>query len=166
MKARLLAYRWFWLVSVLILGLDQLSKLYIAQVSGLPLNNPHDGWEVIPGFFHIVYTVNFGAAWGMLSGMGWLLIVLAIAALIGIFSFRRSLELHRPYLQIIFGLIVGGIIGNTIDRLAHGYVIDFLDFNLQFYQWPTFNFADCGIVVGICLYLLWSFKSQPTQRAS
>ncbi|MDP0501172.1 MAG: signal peptidase II [Verrucomicrobiota bacterium JB022] len=158
---RLLRYRWFWGVAGVILLLDQLTKIFIARFSGLPLHDPQGGWEIIPGFFRIVYSVNYGAAWGMMAGMGWLLILLAAVALIAIYAFRHALEMRQRGMQIIFGLIVGGILGNTIDRVAHGYVIDFLDFDLQFYQWPTFNVADCGIVVGICLYLLWSFRPQP-----
>lgn len=162
--ARLLAYRWLYLVAALVLLLDQASKIYIAYFSGLRLFDPTSAWVIIPGVFRIVYSVNDGAAWGMFSGLGWLLVGLALVALVGIYCFRHSLELKQTGQQVLFGLIIGGILGNTIDRLAYGHVIDFLDVDLQFYQWPTFNIADSAIVVGISCYLLASFR-QPTQAA-
>lgn len=137
---------------------DQVSKWWIASRSGLVLHAypPYGGFEIIPGFFSIVYAVNHGAAWGMLEGQGWLFLIIAAAALGGLFFYRRALELARTPYSIAFGLIVGGILGNAIDRVAHGYVIDFLDVDLQFYRWPTFNLADSGIVVGTVWLILFS----------
>lgn len=155
-------YRTFFALAAAVLILDQATKFWVSGPAGLPMGfyPPAGGIEVIPGVFNIVYVTNKGAAWGLLSGLGWGFIVLALAALVGIYCFRRSLELHRTVMQVFFGMITGGIVGNAIDRLRFGYVIDFLDVHLQFYRWPTFNLADSAIVVGTIGYLLWSFRQK------
>ena len=164
--AGLSRYRRLLILSGVTLLLDQLTKYWIHEHSGFPLGAypPEGGIEVIPGFFSLVFNINTGAAWGLFSNYGGVLALLAVAVLVSIVAFRRSLELHRPFLQISFGLIVGGIIGNLIDRLRFRYVIDFLDVHLGFYRWPTFNIADSGIVIGVGLYLYWSFVLEPRIR--
>ena len=104
----------------------------------------------------LLLSGNFGAAWGLLSGQKIFLTLFALAALAAIFKFRRQLELERRPVQLAFGLLVGGIFGNLLDRLRHGYVVDFLDFTLPLigYRWPAFNAADCGIVVGVGIFLV------------
>lgn len=140
-------------IAAVVLVLDQLSKWWIIQ--SLPAS-PYvqDGITVIPGFFHIIHVYNEGAAWGMFTGYSSALALLGLVALAAIFLFRRHLELHRPFIQIIFGLLIGGIIGNMIDRFAHGHVVDFLDFHFGSYRYPTFNIADCGITIGVALYII------------
>lgn len=149
-------YRRFWLIALAILSADQASKWWIQYRSDLPHGHfpPYGGWEVVPGYFNIVFTTNTGAAWSLLSGRPMALTVLAMAALLGIFLYRRQLEIHRPARQFAYGLLCGGITGNLVDRLLHGYVVDFLDFHFQFYRWPTFNLADTAIFCGVLLYLI------------
>ena len=160
------SYFWLWLTALAVLILDQLTKYWTAQVSGLPLGAypPDGGIVIIPGYFSWVYAINYGAAWGMFAGMQWALVALAVVALIAIGYFRAALELNRLPLQFAFGMIVGGIVGNAIDRSVHGYVIDFLDVHLQFYHWPTFNIADSGIVLGTGIYLLCTFRADTRAR--
>ncbi len=162
---RFLAYRRFWLYVAFFLFLDQASKQAIRH-SGFPIGKypPEGGVELVPGFFSLVFTVNRGAAWGMFSGWSVPLIVFALAALYAIFHFRRQLELRRPLLQASFGLMVAGILGNLIDRMCYGYVIDFLDVHLGFYRWPTFNIADSCIFCGTAIYLGWSVLSECRNR--
>lgn len=163
---KLYRYRLLWLIVAVLLPLDQLSKYWIVAHSGFShgLYPPHGGMEVIPGFFNLVYATNYGAAWGLFSDYGHVLIALGFLSLIAIFLLRRDLELNTIQGQVSFGLIISGIIGNTIDRLVHGRVIDFLDVDLQFYRWPTFNFADCGIVVGAMLYVWMNFRPGKRSR--
>lgn len=146
-------YRRLWIIAVVVLVLDQLTKLWV--VEALPAS-PYinDGITVIPGFFHIIHVYNKGAAWGMFAGYAYVLALLGVVALAAIFYFRKQLELHRPFVQVIFGLLIGGIIGNMIDRFAYGHVVDFLDFHFGNYRYPTFNIADCGITVGVALYVI------------
>jgi len=160
-------YKLFILLACSVFFLDQFSKYWIVHSSGLikGIYPPYGGLTVIPGCFHIVYAINTGAAWGMFSGYGAVLFTLAIVVLAALYFFRGELELHHPHYQLPMGLIVGGILGNAIDRLMHGHVIDFLDVHLSSYRWPTFNFADCGIVIGAGLYLLASYrKSAETKK--
>jgi signal peptidase II len=151
---------------------DQVTKTWIFNTLPLGSYFPPDWVPVAEGFFYIVHIGNEGAAWGLLTGYGTFLAIFALVALAAIYHFRHSLELHRPGMQYAFGLLVGGVVGNLVDRLLHGHVIDFLDFHLPFTlpwilengRWPAFNLADCGITGGVALYVLLSFV--PARRPS
>lgn len=153
---RLLKYRLLLIITALVILADQASKLWIERCSGLELGvyPPFDGFVIIPDFLSIVYNVNAGAAWGMFSGFGKLLALFGLLALCAIYFMRRHLELHKLPMQLVFGLSVGGIIGNLLDRVRIGHVIDFIDVNLGFYRWPTFNIADSAMVVGVSIYVV------------
>lgn len=155
---RLLAYRSFWLLAVLVLGFDQITKDWIA--ARLPLGSYGRGAhiEIFPGFFNLVHVGNTGAAWSMFSGQSLWLALLAVGTLVAIYVWRRQLGLHVPAAQLAFGLLCGGVVGNLIDRLRHGHVIDFIDLHFGSYIYPTFNVADSGICVGVFWYVLWSLR--------
>ena len=162
-------YRLFWTVMLVTLSADQISKYFAGNHPALPLNHypPHGGIEVIPGFFNLVFVTNTGAAWGLFADQGFWLALMALAALAGVFYYRKELQLERRTVQLSFGLICAGIVGNLVDRAVHGYVVDFLDFILAGYRWPTFNLADSGICIGAALYLLNSFcNGKPGQNSS
>jgi len=162
-------YRLLYVILALVLVLDQVTKLIVLHqfpekvyffdgIAPEPL-------VVIEGFFYIVHIWNPGAAWGILPGQGVLLSLLAVVALVGIFYFRRELTLERPYMQIAFGMLCGGIIGNLIDRLRIDHVVDFLDFHLPLYgRWPAFNIADMGITIGVALYMVASLREYFQER--
>lgn len=154
---RILRYKWLLSLAAAIFVLDQVTKIWILH--NLPLGSyfPPDAITVIPDFFHIVHLGNTGAAWGILEGMSLWLAFLASLALAAIFFFRRYLNLDLLPVQISFGLLVGGILGNLVDRALHGYVVDFLDFRFGDFTWPAFNVADAGICVGVGIYLTLSF---------
>ena len=157
---RLLKYRWLIAISCSVLAVDQLTKAWIR--ARLPFNTYGEAAGAIPvvrGFFYIVHVGNTGAAWSMLSGRSILLAALAAATLVAIFFGRRALGLGVIYAQVCFGLLCGGIAGNLADRLAHGHVIDFLDFHFGAYTYPTFNLADTAICIGVVLYILSSLKT-------
>jgi signal peptidase II len=159
---RIHAYRLLWIIAVSLFALDLLTKLWV--VENIPFNpyHDHDGLQditVIPGFFYLIHVGNTGAAWSILSGKSTLLACLALGTLVGIFFWRRTLGLHLRSVQISFGLLCGGIVGNLVDRLAYGHVVDFLDFHFGNYIYPTFNIADCGICVGVILYLWHSWRT-------
>ena len=155
-------YRYLLSVAFTLFALDQITKVWIYK--NLRIES-FDQVEVIKSFFYIIHVGNKGAAWGMFSGYGGFLSVIAVFALVAIYLLRHNLELYRLPMQLAFGLLVGGILGNTLDRLVHGHVIDFLDFRFPFQipyimptgQYPTFNLADSGIVIGTILYLVLSF---------
>ena len=146
----------FYIAALTVVALDQLSKLWIFRFSELAPGSywPHGGIEIIPRFFYIANVGNTGAAWGILAGYGSALAVLALIALGAIYYYRNEFGLKSRSRQIPFGLLCGGIVGNLVDRIYLGYVIDFLDFHLPGYRWPAFNFADSGISVGITIYII------------
>jgi signal peptidase II len=166
LASRLLRYRWLLGLATGVFALDQVSKLWIAAT--LPFNTygAPGHIEIVPGFFNLVHVGNTGAAWSVLSGRSTLLAILALVALAAIFLFRRHLGLERRVVQIVFGLLCGGILGNFVDRIAYGHVVDFLDFHFGSYIYPTFNVADSGIVCGVALYVILSFRPAPGDSAS
>lgn len=173
LPSKLARYRCLFAMAFVVFILDQASKAWIFNNLALDSYYPPDAITVIDGFFYIVHIGNEGAAWGMLSGYGGLLAAFALIALFAIYKLRHSLELHRLPMQLAFGLLIGGILGNMIDRLIHGHVIDFLDFHFPFNipyllptgRYPSFNIADCGIVVGTLIYVVLSFKSESAKAS-
>ena len=123
--------------------LDQVTKYLVWRNMALGVSIP-----VIHGFFNLTYVRNTGAAWGMLTGFNYLLVFMAIAMLVVLIVFRRHFISDSIVHHVAMGLMVAGIVGNLIDRLRLGYVIDFLDFYLGTYHWPAFNIADSAITVG------------------
>jgi signal peptidase II len=159
---RIRAYQLLWIIGICLFALDRLTKFWV--VSAIPFNpyHDHDGIQdivVIPDFFYFIHVGNTGAAWSILSGKSTLLALLALGALLGIFLYRRSLGLHVRAGQISFGLLCGGIVGNLLDRVRYGHVVDFIDFHFGSYIYPTFNIADCGICIGVVLYLWHSWRN-------
>lgn len=129
--------------------LDQVTKHlvihYIAYGKIIP---------VIPGFFNLTYITNRGAAWGILDGQRWLLLGFGFAVLVAaLFALRWFTEGWNERYVAMF-MVISGIIGNSIDRIWRHEVVDFLDFRIFGYQWPSFNVADSAICVGISIYIL------------
>ncbi len=133
---------------------DQISKLLIARLLAM-----YETIQVIPGFFNITHLRNPGGAFGIFADGSPLLrrflflFVSGVAAAIVLVFHRNTPETH-PWLLAAFALIFGGAIGNLIDRLRLGRVIDFLDFHLGGWHWPAFNVADSAITVGVCVFAL------------
>jgi signal peptidase II len=157
---RLLRYRRLLTLAGAVLLADQLTKAWIAYCLPFPTYGVAAGAiPVIHHFFYLVHVGNTGAAWSVLSGRSLLLAALAAGTLVAIYLGRKSLGLAAPKTQVIFGLVCGGILGNLVDRIVRGHVVDFLDFHFGNYIYPTFNVADSGICVGVVLYLLDSLRS-------
>jgi signal peptidase II len=153
-----LKYLRFWLIAGGVLAGDQASKAWIA--ARVPFES--GAIPVIPRFFYLIHVANTGAAWSMFTGKSAALAVLAALTLAVIFVWRRALGLHEPATQLCFGLLCGGIAGNLADRVARGYVIDFIDLHFGRYIYPTFNVADSAICVGVALYVARSlFRKSP-----
>lgn len=155
---RLFAYRMLLGLALVVFVLDQLTKAWINATMPLGSYGPA-GIEVIRNFFNLVHVGNTGAAWSMLSGKSYFLALLALATLVAIFWWRRALGLQDRLTQVAFGLLCGGIVGNLVDRLVHGHVIDFIDLHFGSYVYPTFNIADSGICIGVGLYLWHSLRA-------
>ena len=131
------------LVALCVVLLDQASKEWIRSAFSL-----HESVELVPGFFHLTYIRNTGAAWGMFSGQNLTLSLLAIVMLCALVLFRRKLLPPGLLHRVALGLLCGGIVGNLFDRLRLDYVTDYLDFFWREWHWPAFNIADSAIVVG------------------
>jgi len=133
--------------------IDQLIKIIVSNIA--LLNTPY---EVIKNFFYLTHVRNLGAAWGIFYGNRYFLILVSLFALfIFYFVFIRNKKLSK-FESISFGILLGGIIGNLIDRIVYGYVIDYLDFQIFNYDFPIFNFADTCIVISIILIIIKIIK--------
>ena len=115
---------------------------------------------VIPGLFNLHHIRNTGAAWGLLAGWRVLLIAFSLAMLLLLLRRRREFFYGFRGGRLAVGLLAGGIVGNLIDRLRLGYVVDFLDFYHGRWHFPAFNVADSAICIGIGLYLLGQFLAE------
>jgi signal peptidase II len=159
-RQRIGAYRLLLVLAVAVFILDQATKAWIAARLAFPTYGEMGGAiTVVRGFFYIVHVGNTGAAWSMFSGQRLLLASLAAATLVAIWWWRHALGLRARVPQICFGLLCGGILGNLVDRLRHGHVIDFIDLHFGSYTYPTFNVADSGICIGVILYLWYSLRA-------
>ena len=147
-----------------IILLDQSSKLYIDRL--LPL---HYSITIVKNFINITYVRNTGAAFGLLASQGtgfkvFFFFITSIIAVLIILFFLRSLKDTQTLLTSSLSLIMGGAIGNLIDRVRLGEVIDFIDLHWYSYHWPAFNVADSAITVGgVFLIVNTVFRKDKTQ---
>lgn len=133
-------------ISLLFVVIDQIVKILV--ISKLALQQ---SITIINNFFNITYVRNTGAAWSILSGNVLLLIIISVLALVAIYYYLiKDKELNKIDI-VSYSMLIGGIIGNLIDRIVHGYVIDYLDFKIFNYNFPIFNVADTLIVISIII---------------
>jgi signal peptidase II len=147
--------RLFWIVAVIAFLLDQVTKYLVVKTFELGETLP-----ILPGIFHFTYVTNTGAAFSLLSGkvewLRWLSLLVSLG-LIAIALFGPVLTLWE---RLGYGLILGGALGNGIDRFVLGYVVDFLDFRLI--NFAVFNLADSCISIGIVCLFIASWQKTPT----
>jgi signal peptidase II len=145
--------RWLW-VSLLVIVLDQASKLWIS------VHFTYGESYTVLGVFNLVLAHNTGAAFSFLNDAGgiqrWLFSFVAIVASLWILSLLRNNRAQTLY-ALALSLILGGALGNLIDRLAYGYVVDFLHFHYDMHYFPAFNIADSAISCGAFLLILDNF---------
>ena len=133
-----------WIIVAVLIAADQLTKLWIS--SAMQLNQ---SIEVIRDFFYITYTTNTGAAWSVGEGMGVFFVIIAIAMCAGIVYYLYKHPHTGWFLKTVLLLIIAGGVGNAVDRIRLGHVIDFLNFYIFGYDFPIFNIADCCITVAM-----------------
>lgn len=146
------------LIGAGIILVDQVTKGLVMQKFLL-----HENLEVIPGFFNLTYIRNTGGAFGVLAGEAsrlrtGLFLAISCVALGIIFFLYTRIPPGKTWLDAGLAMTFGGALGNLIDRLRFGEVVDFLDFHIGTLHWPTFNVADSAISVGVgifCFYLLF-----------
>ncbi|MCD6388248.1 MAG: signal peptidase II [Desulfobulbaceae bacterium] len=144
-------------IMFLVVVLDQLTKWRVITTFML-----YESHEVLPGFFNLTYLRNTGAAFGFLAGdhgMWRQVLFVGIAVVALIFMFTAFFHFRKQGMLFVYGLglIGGGAVGNLLDRLRFGSVIDFFDFYIKGHHWPAFNVADSAICVGVGMFLLGSF---------
>ena len=146
------------LILILLVALDQITKIAMEYNFHL-----YQGLEVT-SFFNLTLVHNHGAAFGFLSEQPgwqrWFFTMVSSIAVIFISTWIYKLEAKNKILLWALTLILVGAIGNLIDRVLFGYVIDFLDFYYQTYHWPAFNIADSSIFIGVIFFMIDSFKQQ------
>lgn len=129
-------------LSAMIMLVDQIIKIIVEQHCIL-----YQSIKIIPTFFSITYVQNLGAAFSILIGNQIFLIILSFIIIFVLYYwFIRNKKL-KSFEYVIYGMLIGGILGNLVDRIFRGYVVDYLDFNLFGYDFPIFNLADIFIVI-------------------
>ena len=153
------------LLSSLIVVLDLVTKAWVSQAL-----LPYATKTVVPGFVNLTHVQNRGVAFGLLNSLGDMgppiLIAAGGLALVVVAVYFRQTATEELLLLWSLALILGGAVGNLIDRVVHGSVTDFIDVYVGTYHWHTFNVADSAISVGICLMLLDLLRQRRARRAA
>ncbi|MFY0545315.1 signal peptidase II [Brevibacillus sp. H7] len=137
----------YYVIALALVALDQWTKYLVVKHMELAESIP-----LIPGVFHLTSHRNMGAAFGILQNQRWLFVLITVAVVVGIVISLMRIGKTQPRVSLALSLVLGGAVGNFIDRLLTGKVVDFLDFTLI--NFPIFNVADVAITVGVALLLL------------
>lgn len=143
------------IISIILLCIDQISKLLVVN-----LLTKTDSITIIKNFFYLTYINNDGAAFSILVGKRIFLILVAIIVIIMLIHYIKKNNIQNKLEIVSLALIIGGSLGNLMDRVVRGYVIDFLDFKIFNYNFPIFNLADTFIVIGVILLLLKELRKE------
>ncbi|HTY64488.1 MAG TPA: signal peptidase II [Acidobacteriota bacterium] len=150
----------YYTVSVLILLIDYLTK-WVVRVK----LDPNQPFELLPGFLRLSYWENTGVAFGLFDALTstwkpYILVAMGVAAVIVILVYSAHMPPDRKLMQLSLAIVIGGILGNLVDRVARGSVIDFIEFHIyDSFHWPNFNAADSAITIGIALLLIDTVKN-------
>ncbi|MEG0026014.1 MAG: signal peptidase II [Bacilli bacterium] len=146
------------ILSSLIVLLDQLVKFFVSKLVLF------ESIKVINDFFSITYVQNEGAAFSILSGNRFLLIFIALVAIGFVYFYLLRNQKLTRLKCVSYGLLLGGIVGNLIDRICYGYVIDYLDFRIFSYSFPIFNIADIAIVIAMFVIAINIFEGEKNEK--
>lgn len=145
------------LLSALIIAMDQWLKFWI--VDAIPLGGFH---AFIPNFISLTYVQNTGAAWSILEGQMWFFLLATVVVVgIAVYYLFKNVKGSR-WLNFGISLIIAGALGNIIDRIRLGFVVDM--FRTEFMNFPIFNIADCSLVVGVALIMIYLFMEDRKER--
>lgn len=133
------------------LFIDQCSKYAVAHNMTVG-----EQVELIPNLLYITSSRNTGAAWNILEGQMWFFYIISIVVLGVVIYYMQKVGRHHPFLGVSLGFILGGTLGNFIDRIFRGQVVDFIHVYLGSYSYPVFNIADSSLVIGVILLLLYT----------
>lgn len=155
----LLKNKTIYITSIIAILLDQIIK-YIVEIK----MTLYQSITIIKNFFYISFVKNIGAAFNILSGSRIILLLFGILVTILIYIiFIKGKELNTIS-KVIYGLLIGGIIGNMLDRIFRGYVVDYLDFYIFKYNYPVFNLADILIVCSIFMIIIWILRGDDNEN--
>lgn len=145
--------------TIIFIILDQIIKIFISKFMNL-----HESINIIKNFFSITLVHNTGAAFSILTNNVPLLIGISLISLVLIYYYLLKDNKLIKIDYVIYSLLIGGIIGNLIDRIIHGYVIDYLSFKIFNYYFPIFNLADIGIVISVVLIIFKGIKEEVCKK--
>ncbi len=146
----------FFYLSLPLYALDQITKYFVFHF--VDRSEPRD---LIPNFFTLVHVTNTGAAFGSFRDNNRFFVAISCIALAVVTVLMLRREPRDPWRRVALGLLMAGILGNLTDRLLHGYVIDFLLFDLHIpfaHPWPAFNVADSCICLAVACFMIYSFR--------
>lgn len=146
----------FLLPAVFVVILDQITKQLFWHAG--------QNYDLIDGFLRITLVRNSGAAFGLFQGGRVLLVISSILASIFLIFIAERMPAGHTARRIFLGLVLGGALGNLIDRMHPGYVIDFIDMGFGSYRWPVYNFADAAVTVGGILLIIAFSRSRETEE--
>ena len=151
--------------AAIILGADQVTKQIVINT----IEHNSEGVVAVEGFLKFVKWYNSGAAWSMFQDSSIPLAILSFVALIALIRFRHQFEIETSMGKIAIGMLIGGILGNMIDRIAYQHVIDFIRFYINKrgggeLGYPAFNIADVGICVGVGLLFVMTWREQKREE--
>jgi signal peptidase II len=152
------------IVGITVLVLDRLSKYFVTQSLGP--DTPHNSVEIIGSFLRFTYVTNTGAAFSLFSDRTEVLALFSLIAAFFMLFGRRLFHLDSLVQRLSLGLVLGGTVGNLIDRAFVGYVIDFIDVGIGNLRWYIFNIADSSLVVGIILLAITILFFSAEEQAS
>ncbi|MBI4322497.1 MAG: signal peptidase II [Chloroflexi bacterium] len=150
-------------VALVVFALDQATKIMAASYLGSANGREH--LEVIGSWLRFAYVTNSGAAFGILQDRTTLFTIIAFLAIPILIFFHNSLPSGGWIAKICVGLLLGGTLGNLVDRVRFGYVVDFIDVGVGNLRWPTFNVADSAFVIGVFVLATYFLTSSEARRA-
>ena len=148
------------ILSFIILLIDQLSKIILDKVLILGKSI-----KIFDKFLYITKVYNDGISFSMLTGKRYLIIIISIIILVFLYFYMKKFKENKRNI-IAFSLLIGGLLGNLIDRIIHGYVIDFIDFYIFNYNYPIFNIADVCICIGVFILLYSIYLGEDNENSS
>nr|WP_245349960.1 signal peptidase II [Cytobacillus eiseniae] len=143
------SFVFYYIIALFVIALDQLTKFLIVKKMELG-----ESIEVIENFLYITSHRNRGAAWGILQGQMWFFYIITVIVIIGIVYYIQKAAKGKMLLGISLGLMLGGAIGNFIDRVLRKEVVDFVNTYIFSYDFPVFNIADSALVVGVAMLMI------------
>lgn len=149
----------YYLIALFVIALDQLTKWLI--VKNMELG---ESIEIIKDFFYITSHRNRGAAWGILEGQMWFFYVVTVIVVIGLVYYLQKMGKQSVLLGTSIGLMLGGAIGNFIDRVIRKEVVDFFNTYIFSYNFPIFNIADTALTSGVVLMIIYMFLEEKLSK--